>query len=65
MIPEGLHINQILLARSKREHCDFMSQRGKLVNQVIWTGSNEIWNIGNNIGYSHAKVLGKRLMIVI
>ena len=59
MALEALGINQISLARPQRKDCDFMTRRGQLIYQVVRTGSNSIWNIRNNIGDSHAQILGK------
>src|ERR1044071_6110466 len=42
-----------------------MAQRGQLIYQVVRTGSDSIWNIRNNIGDSHAQILGKLLISII
>src|SRR5215216_2859105 len=59
---ESLHIDQILPIRPKRKHGHFMSQSGELVYQIVGTSANLIWNVGNNISYSHGEVLNQPLV---
>src|SRR5690349_24042798 len=56
---EILCIKKIPLPRSKRKDTNIMTQRTQMMDQVVGTGSNEVWNIWNNIGNAHVQIPGK------
>jgi len=59
---EHLRIERILPIRPKRKHGHFMSQGGKLVDQIVRTSADPIRNVGNNISGSHREGLNQPLV---